>query len=91
MRKVDGVKQVDVSLKQGVTTLELVPGNAVTVQQLRTIIKNNGFVSKDAAIIARGRVAGTTFEVDGTREILTPSGKPVALADGRWQFVVQPK
>ncbi|HJU42068.1 MAG TPA: heavy metal-associated domain-containing protein [Vicinamibacterales bacterium] len=91
MRKVEGVTQVQVSLKQGLTTLELQPGNTVTVEQLRTIIKNNGFVSKEADIIARGRIVGSRFEVQGTREMLTPAGPPKPLADGRSQFVVKPE
>ena len=91
MRKVEGVTHVEVSLKQGQTRLELQPENKVTVEQLRTIIKNNGFVSKEAHIIARGRIIDSTFEVAGTREILALSGKPAALADGRWQFTVAAK
>ena len=88
MRKVDGVKHVEVSLTQGLTKLELQPGNAITVEQLRAIIKNNGFVSKDVDVVARGRMAGAAFEVEGTRELLSPSRPPSALNDGRWQFVV---
>ena len=87
MQKVDGVKSVQVSLKQGVTTLELRPENKVTLAQLRTVIKNNGFVSRDAEIIARGIVTGDKFEVSVTREQLRMAGKPTSTADGNWRIV----
>ena len=53
MQKVDGVQSVRVSLNDGLTILDLKPGNAVTIARLRQIVKNNGFVSKEAGVIAR--------------------------------------
>jgi hypothetical protein len=85
MQKVDGVQTVRVSLKEGLTVLELRPDNTVTLSQLRTVIKNNGFVSKDAQILARGTPRDGIFEVGGTGERLTVSAPPTAV-DGRWQL-----
>ena len=80
MKKVDGVENVRVSLKDGLTILDLKPGNSVTLAKLRTIIKNNGFVSQDAAVVARGRSVAAngkqTFEVSGTNESLMPLTEP---------------
>ena len=61
MRKVDGVQDVTVSLRDGLTRLDLKSGNTVTLTKLREVIKNNGFVSKEATIVAAGRapVAGS--------------------------------
>ena len=74
MKKVAGVQQVTVSLTDGVTILDLRPDNAVTMSKLRQVIKDNGFVSKEAQITARGSVvhgsSGQLFEVRGTRERL---------------------
>ena len=85
MKKVQGVQNVQISLKDGLTVLELRPDNKVTMAHLRTVIKNNGFVSKDAQITARGSVSSGTFEVSGTGERLPFVQKPVATGD-RWQF-----
>jgi hypothetical protein len=86
MRKVDGVQTVSVNLKDGLTVLDLRPDNKVTLAQLRKVIRNNGFVSKDAQITARGSVSGNTFEVNGSGERLAFVQKP-STADGeRWQF-----
>ena len=85
MKKVEGVESVRVSLKDGLTVLELRRDNNVTLAQLRSVIKNNGFVSKEAQITARGAVAGETFEVSATGERLPFAQKPVAAGD-RWQF-----
>ena len=57
MQKVDGVQSVKVSLNDGLTILDLKPDNAVTLAKLRQVIKNNGFVSKEAQIVARGSIA----------------------------------
>jgi hypothetical protein len=66
MKKVEGVQNVRVSLKEGVTVLDLRPANNVTLAQLRTVIKNSGFISKEAQVPARGSMTGNTFEVAGT-------------------------
>jgi hypothetical protein len=72
MQKVTGVASVRVSLNEGLTVLELKPGNTVTVIKLREIIRNNGFPTRDALIVAAGTAVATgnefTFEVSGTGE-----------------------
>lgn len=86
MRKVDGVQRVEVSLKNGLTILDLRPGNRVTVAGLRTIIKNNGFVSKNADIVARGTPHADAFEVSATGERLTVLSPPTAVDGGQWRL-----
>ena len=86
MRKVDGVQDVRVNLKEGLTVLELRPDNTVTMAQLRMVIRNNGFVSRDAQIVARGTPRGGAFEVAGTGERLTVSSPPAASDNGRWRL-----
>jgi hypothetical protein len=90
MQKVDGVETVRVSLKEGLTILELKPHNSVTLSQLRTVIRNNGFVSKEAQIVAFGATksapAGNVFEVSGTGEQLSLAAKAIADSLGRWRF-----
>ena len=90
MRKVEGVQDARVSLKDGLTVLDLRPENKVTLAQLRAVIENNGFVSKDAQVTARGSVSGDSFEVNGTGERLAFTQKPMASGD-RWQFSSPPK
>jgi hypothetical protein len=90
MQKVDGVQNVKVSLNDGLTILDLKPDNTVTLAKLRQVIKNNGFVSKEAAVIARGTLnAQQVFVVTGTNEQLTPSSPPRQVAD-TWRFTVSP-
>ena len=91
MEKVDGVETVRVSLNEGLTVLDLKAGNSVTLAQLRQVIKNNGFVSKEATVIARGapvRGEDHAFEVSGTRERLTLSSKPDRSGD-EWRLAVK--
>ena len=73
MKKVPAVARVRVSLNDGLTIVDLEPGNRATLAQLRQIIKNNGFVSKDARIVAKGSLARDrkTFTVSVTNEQLT--------------------
>jgi hypothetical protein len=89
MQKVDGVQSVRVSLNDGLTILDLKPENAVTMAKLRQIIKNNGFVSKEATAVARGTVADeTTFVVRGTNEQLSLSSPPQRSGDD-WGMAIR--
>lgn len=78
MKKVPSVTDVRVSLNDGLTILDLKPGNTTTLAELRQIIKNNGFVSKEATAVARGRPTTdqTVFAVEGTNEQLQLSSPP---------------
>ena len=88
MQKVDGVQNVRVSLNDGLTILDLKPGNAVTLARLRQIIKNNGFVSKEASVVARGTTKGPRgFVVSGTNEQLSLAAAPQQVADD-WRLAV---
>ena len=75
MQKVTGVVSVRVSLNEGLTVLDLKPGNDVTLAHLRQVIRNNGFVTKEAQVVAVGTVSTTggavVFEVSGSRERFT--------------------
>lgn len=87
MQKLEGVDKVTVSLKDGLTILELKAGNTVTLAKLRSIIKNNGFVSKNAEIIAQGSLAATgDFDVAGTRERLPVAGKALVDTQNNWRL-----
>jgi hypothetical protein len=91
MKKVPGVAQVRVSLNDGLTILDLKPGNTATLAGFRLIIKNNGFVSKEANVVARGMVATDqrTFTVGGTNERLLLLSPPQAGGDD-WRLVIRP-
>jgi 3-hydroxyisobutyrate dehydrogenase-like beta-hydroxyacid dehydrogenase len=88
MQKVDGVQNVRVSLNDGQTILDLKPGNAVTLAKLRQIIKSNGFVSKDASVLARGSANGQrSFVVGGTNEQVDLSADPRPVGES-WKLTV---
>jgi hypothetical protein len=93
MKKVDGVQTVRVSLNDGLTILDLKPGNVVTLAKLRQVIKNNGFVPKEAQIVARGSTSVAdgqqVFEVSGTKERLTLAGPARQIGDD-WQLSIRP-
>ena len=88
MQKVEGVQAVRVSLNDGLTILDLKPGNGVTLAKLRQIIKNNGFVSKEASVVARGATNGARgFAVSGTNEQLSLAASPQQVGDD-WRLSV---
>jgi len=91
MKKVAAVSQVRVSLNDGLTVLDLKPGNTVTLAEIRLIIKNNGFVPKEATVIARGQPDArdtVTFVVSGTNERLMLSSPPHKSGED-WQCNVR--
>ena len=56
LKKLDGVESVDVSLEKASADIRLKPGNTITLPQLRRIIREAGYPTKDAQIEARGTV-----------------------------------
>jgi hypothetical protein len=89
MKNVPAVMQVRVSLKDGLTVLDLKPENTVTLAELRQIIKNNGFVSKETTAVARGSVADQrTFVVSGTDERLSLSS-PAERSGDDWRLLIR--
>jgi len=75
MQKVKGIDKVRVSLNDGLTILDLTPGNTVKLSELRQVIKNNGFVSNEAQVTVRGSVSSVNgqsmFAVAGSGEQFT--------------------
>jgi copper chaperone CopZ len=57
IKKLDGVETVDVSLEKASADIRLKPNNTITLPQLRRIIRQAGYPTKDAQIDARGTIA----------------------------------
>jgi copper chaperone CopZ len=74
VRKLQGVESVEVSLQRAVADIKLRPGNTITLEQIRQLIKSNGFVSKEAVVTAigtpRGGSRGLEIAVSGLTSIL---------------------
>ncbi len=72
MKGISGVNTVDVDLNTGLVTIKLTPGNNASMQQFNAAVEKNGFTHKDATIIAKGKVSGTSdhpfLEVAGTQD-----------------------
>jgi copper chaperone CopZ len=69
IKKIEGVDTVKVSLNQGLAEITFKPGNRATLEQVREIVRRNGFTPKAADI----RVAGT---------IVRHAGKPALAVTG---------
>ena len=68
IHRMAGVRSVEVSLKTGILAIELTPGNAFKMSDLRNRIRENGFRPMDATVTAVGKFNGSKFEVLGTDE-----------------------
>jgi hypothetical protein len=64
--KLPGVESADVSLKTASADIHLKADNKVTVTELRKVLKENGYPTRDAQIEARGRIvdSGGTLVLD---------------------------
>jgi len=85
IKKLDGVESVDVSLEKATADVRLKPGNAITIPQLRRIIRQVGYPTKDAKVEARG----TMVERNGKPTLDLQNGsflelavEPVAVSPG---------
>ncbi len=56
IKKLDGVESADVSLEKASADIRLKPGNTVTLSELRRIIREAGYPTKDARVDARGAI-----------------------------------
>ena len=72
IKKIAGVESVNVSLKQGLASIRLKPGNTVTLEQVRKAIQADAFTPQEARVTAVGELSsvngGTVFKVAGTGE-----------------------
>ena len=72
MKGIQGVNTVDVDLNTGLVTIKLASGNNASMRQFNQAVEKNGFTHKDAEIIAKGKLTGTTgaffLEVSGTQD-----------------------
>lgn len=79
MKGIQGVNTVHVDLNTGLVSLQLNPGNHATMRQFNQAVEKNGFTHKDAKVIVRGQISGSTsapfLDVTGTndRYALVPS------------------
>ena len=76
VKKLDGVESVDVSLEKSAADIRLKPGNAITLPQLRRIIRQAGYPTKDAHVDARGALV----ERNGTPALDLQNGSFLELA-----------
>lgn len=78
--KLSGVESVNISLERAITDVQLKPGNSITLDQLRTIIKNNGFTTRETTVTVVGmlieRAGQPTLEVTGTNTEMIVAADP---------------
>lgn len=67
LKKIQDIKDVSVSLNEGYAEVTLKPGNSVTMDKIRQVIREGGFTPKDATVL----VSGTIALVDGQMTLLS--------------------
>ena len=75
VKKIPGVESVKVSLNEGRAVIVLKPGNSVRLEQIRTVINEQGFTPKDAKI----KVIGDLTEADGHLRLKVSGNNDVFL------------
>jgi hypothetical protein len=97
VQKLPAVESVNVSLERASTDIQLRSGNTITLEQLRTIIKNNGFTTKEATVTAVGtlieRGGQPALEVTGTNTVMliaADSKRPAVFKQLQDQLRVKP-
>jgi copper chaperone CopZ len=84
VQKLDGVESADVSLQFKTADIRLRPGNRVTLQALRTAIKDSGFTAKEATVTVIGRIiergGKPALEATGLSAVLLIAADPARPA-----------
>ena len=82
IKKIAGVESVNVSLKSGLVSIKLAPGNTVRMEQIRKAILDDAFMPKGAKVVATGKLVSQNgklqFEVAGTNETFPVVSTPHA-------------
>jgi copper chaperone CopZ len=80
--KIDGVRSVKVSLKEGVATIQFAPANRVTLARIREAIRSNGFTPREAVVTVAGSLVPRgdtlTLAVPGTGDAFVLEDAPRA-------------
>ena len=77
VKKVSGVDTVEVSLEKASAVITLKEGNAVSLPELRRIIRSSGYPTRDAQVTARARIV----ERNGARIVDLLNGLTMAIAN----------
>src|SRR4026208_1274345 len=56
LKKLEGVEKVQLVAESGLVIVELKADNKIALEQLRRIVRSNGYPTKEAEITARGRI-----------------------------------
>jgi hypothetical protein len=86
MKGIPGVNTIDVNLNTGLVSIKLSPGNSAAMRQFNEAVEKNGFTHKDAQVIVRGQLSGSTsapfLDVAGTKDryALTPFAAATELS-----------
>jgi copper chaperone CopZ len=86
MKGIPGVDTVDVDLNTGLVSIKLNSGNGAAMRQFNEAVEKNGFTHKDAEIVVRGQLSGTSsapiLDVSGTQDhfALQPTAAGTDLA-----------
>jgi hypothetical protein len=90
--KLPGVESADVSLDRASADIKLKPENRLTMNELRELLKKNGYPTRDAQLELRGRIVdrggkllldllnGSTMEIDPKSGPVKPSDQIVQIA-----------
>ena len=76
-----GVDSVKVSLQKGTADMQLDEGNRITLAQIRKVLRTSGYPTKDAQIVARGKIASVGGKP--VLDLLNGSTLPIIEGPGR--------
>ncbi len=78
IEKIEGVTSASVSLNEGMTTIQFDASNSLRIEQIREVIRKNGFTPKEAEI----RVAGVLIQRGDTLALSMPGAEePLILQE----------
>lgn len=64
LMKLDGVSNATVSLNDGYARIELGDDNAVSLERIREVVRENGFTPKQASVVVAGRLFRSKGQIE---------------------------
>lgn len=91
LKDLEGVKNVEVSLEKGLAKIECNADNRITLSQILSIVKKNGFSPKSADVQLKGLIGEKQVQVSDSNESIAATIKDESKPDTNKEYLIQGK
>lgn len=80
---------MEVSLEKGLAKIELKPDNTITLSQIQTVVKRNGFAPKSAQLKLNGKVGSNQITIAKSNESVPAVLNGMKAPDPEKEYLIE--